>query len=343
MSAIVPRLNFGYHSADSNVRFWFRDGKWSGPELAAEELVSLHIAAPCVQYGQAILEGLKAYERPDGEIQVFRPRENVRRMQRSARRLMMEPVPEEVFLQAISSVVQANRRLVPPYGSDGSLYLRPLELGITPQLGQKPSEEFLFLVYASAVGPYFARDFAPIRVVIEEESDRAAPSGIGDVKAAGNYAAGLAPLVRARNGGFADVLYLDAREKKYIEELTTSNFFAIRGSTFITPASPSILDSITNMSVCRLAGELDLRVERRPVSVDEIPTFAEAGALGTAAGIVPIGSISYKGGEVVIGKGDEAGPMSTKLYQRLRAIQTGTAEDPYGWCYLIPPTTNQGS
>jgi branched-chain amino acid aminotransferase len=343
MNATPSHLDFGYHSADFNVRYQFRDGKWSGPELSAEELLGLHIAAPCVQYAQAIFEGLKAYERPDGQVHAFRPRDNAARMQRSAQQLLMEPVPEEVFLEAISTVVRANRRLVPPFGSDGSLYLRPLELGITPMLGQKPSEEFLFLVYASPVGPYFPRGFSPIRVVVEEQSDRAAPAGIGDAKAAGNYAAGLAPLQRARAAGFADVLYLDAREKKYIEELTTTNFFAVRDATFITPASPSILASITNLSVCRLAEELGLVVERRAVLADELPTFDEAGALGTAAGIVPIGGISYRRREIVFGNSGEAGPISTRLYQRLRAIQTGAAEDPYGWCELIPAAMEQQS
>jgi branched-chain amino acid aminotransferase len=330
------KLPFGYQRTDANVRCWYRDRTWSPAEVVADEFVSLHLASACLHYGQAVFEGLKAYERPDGEVHAFRPDENARRMRRSAERLLMEPVPEEIFLEAVALAVRTNRRFVPPFGSGGSLYIRPLELGTSAQLGQKPSGDYLLAVYASPVGPYFQTGFAPIRILVEEESDRAAPGGIGDVKAAGNYAAGLRALLRARSSGFADVIYLDAREKKYIDELSTTNFFAIRGNTFITPASPSILASITNMSVRQLASDLGLNVEQRPVLIDEISTFDEAGALGTAAGIIPVGVISYGGKEYVYGEDGRAGPITTRLYERLLAIQTGLAEDIYGWCQVIP-------
>lgn len=329
-------LPFAYHATDANVRCWFRGGAWSEAEITSDEHITLHVASVCLHYGQAIFEGLKAYERPDGKVQIFRPMENARRLQRSACKLLMEPVPETLFRDAVYRVVQANRRFVPPYGSGAALYIRPLEIGISPEVGLKPSRAYLFVVFATPVGPYFKSGFFPIRLLVDEELDRAAPCGVGDAKAAGNYAASLRGTVAARARGYSEVLYLDAREKKYIDESGASNFFAIRGNTFITPASPSILASITNLTVRRLALDMGLEVEHRPVEVDELATFDEAGALGTAAGITPVGTITYRGQEFVYSRDGKAGPVTTRLYERLTAIQTGEAEDPYGWCEVVP-------
>ncbi|MBI5017456.1 MAG: branched-chain amino acid aminotransferase [Deltaproteobacteria bacterium] len=328
-------LPFAYHKTDANIRYWYRDGKWSDGELTSDESLNLHMAAVCLHYGQEIFEGLKVFGRPDGRIQTFRLEENARRLQRSARKLLMEPVPEEIFRAAVHRVVQANRRFVPPYGSGASLYVRPLQIGVSPEVGVKPSRDYLLLVFVTPVGPYYKAGFTPVRLIVEEEIDRAAPGGVGDIKCGGNYAAGMRATMGAKAKGYSEVLYLDCREKKYLDESGSSNFFAIRGRTFMTPASPSVLPSITNLSVRRIAEDMGLAIEQRPISVDEIPTFDEAGCLGTAAVITPVEAITYRGVDHVYAKGGVAGPLTTELYRRLTAIQVGEAPDPFGWTEII--------
>ena len=328
-------LPFAYQKTDANIRYWFRDGKWSAGELTADEHIPIHIAATCLHYGQEIFEGLKVYERPDGLVQTFRSVENARRSQRSARKLFMQPVPEELFREAVHRVVRANRRFVPPYGSGASLYVRPLLLGVSAEVGVKPSHDYLFLVLVTPVGPYYKGGLTPVRLIVEEQIDRAAPGGVGDAKCGGNYAAGMRATLPVKEKGYAEVLYLDCREKKYLDESGSSNFYAIIGKTFATPASPSILPSITNMSVQQIAKDMDVKVEQRQVSVDELPRFNEAGCLGTAAVITPVESITYRGTDHVYAKDGKAGPITTELYKRLTAIQWGEAKDPYGWTEII--------
>lgn len=328
-------LPFSYRKTDANIRYWFQNGKWSAGELTADEHIPVHIAATCLHYGQEVFEGLKVYERPDGRLQTFRLVENARRVQRSARKLFMQSVPEELFREAVHRVVRANRRFVPPYGSGASLYVRPLLLGMSAEVGVKPSHEYVFLVLVTPVGPYYKGGLTPVRLIVEEQIDRAAPGGVGDAKCGGNYAAGMRATLPVKEKGYAEVLYLDCREKKYLDESGSSNFYAIIGRTFATPASPSILPSITNMSVQQIAKDMDLKVEQRQLSVDELPTFAEAGCLGTAAVITPVESITYRGTDYVYARDGKAGPITTELYKRLTAIQLGEAEDPYGWTEII--------
>ncbi|MCZ7663316.1 MAG: branched-chain amino acid aminotransferase [Thermoleophilia bacterium] len=331
-------LPFAYHPTDANVRVFFREGSWSLPEVSSDQYLTLHMASVCLHYGQAIFEGLKAYERPDGQVQTFRPRENARRLRRSAQKLLMEPVPEDVFLDAVFRAVAANRRFVPPHASGAALYIRPFQIGTRAEVGVKPSADYLFMVFCTPVGPYYKAGLTPVRLRVEEQIDRAAPGGVGDTKAAGNYAAGMRATMAAKKEGYSEVLYLDARTKSFIDESGSSNFFAIQGDTFITPASPSILASITNKSVQVLARDMGLCVEERPVSVEELGSFDEAGALGTAAVITPVGSITYRGEEFTYAKEGKAGPITTALFERLVAIQTGEQEDPYGWCDVVPGT-----
>ena len=329
-------LPFAYQKTDANIRYWFRGGKWSAGELTADEYIPIHIAATCLHYGQEVFEGLKVYQRPDGRLQAFRMTENARRIQRSARKLFMEPVPEELFRDAVRRVVRANRRFVPPYGSGASLYVRPLLLGMSAEVGVKPSHDYLFLILVTPVGPYYKGGLTPVRLIVEEQIDRAAPGGVGDAKCGGNYAAGMRATLPVKEKGYAEVLYLDCREKKYLDESGSSNFYAIIGKTFATPASPSILPSVTNMSVQQIAKDMDLKVEQRQVSVDELPAFNEAGCLGTAAVITPVEAITYRGKDYVYSRDGKAGPLTTELYKRLTTIQWGEAEDPYGWTEIIP-------
>lgn len=330
-------LEFGYHKTDYNIRYTWKEGAWDGGVLRPEEFIPLHMAATCLHYGQECFEGLKAFETRSGDVVVFRIDENAKRFARSCTKIVMEPVPEEMFVRAVFRVVNANRQYVPPYGTGASLYIRPLMIGTGPRVGVRPAEEYLFLVFVTPVGPYFKTGFEPVDLYVEEDVDRAAPLGVGDVKVGGNYAAGLRASIRARERGFTDALYLDAKHKRFIDECAPANFFGItKDNQYVTPDSESILPSITNKSVITLAEEMGLRPQRREIDVEEIFDFREAGCCGTAAVITPVGSITYRGRKVVYSKDGKAGPYSTKLYNQLTAIQVGDAPDRYDWVCPIP-------
>jgi len=331
-------LSFGYTKTDYNVRYTFREGQWDRGVLTSDEYLPLHMACTCLHYGQECFEGLKAFENKRGEVVAFRPFENARRMIVSCRKILMQPPPEEMFIEAMERVVTANLRFVPPYGTGASLYIRPFVLGLGPQVGVKPASDYMFITFVSPVGPYFKTGFAPIDLIVEESVDRAAPLGVGDVKVGGNYAAGMRASINAKKKGFADALFLDAKHKRYVDESGPANFFAItRDGQYVTPASDSILPSITNKSIITLAEEMGLRPTRRPVDVEELADMTEAGCCGTAAIISPVGSITYRDRKFVYSKDGRPGPICTELYQRLRAIQLGDAPDKYGWMHLIHP------
>lgn len=328
-------LPFGYYPTDYNVRCYWKNGKWGELEVSSSEYVSLHMAATALHYGQEAFEGLKAYRGKDGKVRLFRWQENAKRMRNSASGIMMAQVPDEIFFAAIDKAVRLNARFIPPYGTGSSLYIRPVLFGSGPQVGVKPAKEYLFMVFVSPVGPYFKEGFNPISVELVHDFDRAAPLGTGHIKVGGNYAASLRPADRAHADGFGSVLFLDAKEKKYIDEAGPANFFGIRDKTYITPQSHTILPSITNNSLEVIAQEIGLKVERRPVAVEELATFEEAGACGTAAIISPIKKIVDRESKKEYTYGDIAGPYSTKLYITLRSIQEGEIEDKFGWTTIM--------
>ena len=332
-----PNLSFGYMKTDYNVRYTWRDGQWHGPVVSDSFDISMSVAATCLHYGQEAFEGLKVFTNPAGKPQVFRIEENAKRMRRSAEKILMEPVPEDIFIDAVNRCVQLNLKYVPPHGTGASLYVRPLLIGTGPQVGVKPAEEYVFMVFVMPVGPYFKTGFKPVDLIVEEEVDRAAPLGVGDVKVGGNYAAGMRASMKAKKAGFTEVLYLDAIEKRYIDESGPANFFGITGDgRYITPDSDSILPSITNMSLRTLAADRGLEVERRAVDVEEIFGFVEAGCCGTAAVITPVRRIVYRDREAMYCPDGEPGPWCTRLYEALKEIQQGDREDPYGWIREIP-------
>lgn len=330
-------LSFGYMKTDYNVRSYYRDGKWSDPELETSEHINLHMAATCLHYGQEAFEGLKAFRGKDGKIRIFRMRENALRLQSSCRGIMMAELPIELFEEMVLLAVKKNTRFVPPYESGASLYIRPLLIGTSAQVGVKPAKEYTFLIFVTPVGPYFKEGFKPTPMVIMREYDRAAPLGTGTFKVGGNYAASLRSGEKAHEMGYSAVLYLDAREKKYIDECGPANFFGIRENTYITPKSESILPSITNKSLMQLAEDMGMKVERRPVLEEELATFEEAGACGTAAVISPILRIDdlSENRSYHFSKDGKAGPVSEKLYHKLRAIQYGDEPDNYGWITVV--------
>jgi len=332
-----PNLSFGYMKTDFNIRYTFKNGQWDEGTLTSEETIPMHMAATCLHYGQECFEGLKAFRTKSGDVVVFRMDENAKRMGRTCRKILMEPVPENLFIEAVIRVINANRRFVPPYGTGASLYVRPLMVGTSPNVGVKQSNDFLFLVLVTPVGPYFKTGFKPMHLVVEEEVDRAAPLGVGDAKVGGNYAAGLRATVAAKARGYTEVLYLDAKYKRYIDESGPANFFAItKDGQYVTPESPTILPSITNKSLITLAEEMGMRPQRRQIDVEEIFGFAEAGCCGTAAVITPIGSITYRDRKVVFSPDGTPGRYCTELYKKLTAIQVGDAPDRHGWVFRLP-------
>lgn len=330
-------LSFGYIKTDYNVRCTFKDGKWSEPEASTSEFIDIHMAATCLHYGQEAFEGLKAFRGKDGKIRIFRLEENAKRLQASSRGIMMEEVPTDLFVDAVKKVVKLNEKFVPPYGSGAALYIRPLLLGTSARIGVKPAEEYLFCIFVSPVGPYFKEGFRPTPVAILRGYDRAAPLGTGTIKIGGNYAASLVPGKKAGELGYSAVLFLDAKEKKYIDECGPANFFGIKGDTYITPLSTSILPSITNKSLMTIAEEMGMKVERRHVLLEELADMDEAGQVGTAAVISPILRVDDldNNHSYCISKNGEAGVWSTKLYNRLRSIQLGDEPDAHNWNTII--------
>ena len=297
----------------------------------------MHMAATCLHYGQEAFEGLKAYRCPDGKVRVFRSDENAARLQSTCRGILMPELPTEKFNEMVDRVVRLNERFIPPYESGASLYIRPLMIGTSAQVGVHPSEEYLFLIFVTPVGPYFKGGFSTNPYVIIREFDRSAPLGTGVYKVGGNYAASLRANKMAHDLGYSCEFYLDAKEKKYIDECGAANFFGIKDNTYVTPKSTSILPSITNKSLMQLAQDLGLKVERRPIPVEELSTFEEAGACGTAAVISPIQRIDDLENQIsyVISKDGKPGPVSTQLYNKLRGIQYGIEPDTHGWTRVV--------
>ena len=330
-------LKFGYMPTDYNVRCYYRNGKWGEIEVSSSEIINIHMAATALHYGQEAFEGMKAFRCPDGKIRAFRIKDNAERLQSTCRGILMPELPTELFEAMVKKVVKLNERFVPPYESGASLYIRPLLIGTGAQVGVHPANEYLFVIFVSPVGPYFKGGFATNDYVIIREYDRAAPLGTGRYKAGGNYAASLAANKMAHDAGYASEFYLDAKEKKYIDECGAANFFGIKDGKYITPKSSSILPSITNRSLQQLAKDLGMEVEVRPIPEEELSTFEEAGACGTAAVISPIRKIddleNHK--SYVISKDGKPGPWSEKLYTHLRAIQYGTEPDVHGWTTVI--------
>ena len=329
------KLSFGYRQTDYNVRCYYRKGKWGEIEVCSDEYLKLHMAATCLHYGQEAFEGLKAYRCPDGKVRVFRMDENAARLQSTCRGILMPEVPTEMFEEMVKKVVRLNQEWIPTYESGATLYIRPLLIGTSAQVGVHPASEYCFLIFVTPVGPYFKGGFSANPYVIIRDFDRSAPLGTGIYKVGGNYAASLRANQIAHEKGYACEFYLDAKEKKYMDECGAANFFGIKNNTYVTPKSTSILPSITNKSLMQLAEDLGMKVERRQIPEEELSTFEEAGACGTAAVISPISYID----DLETGKrydfGTEPGPVSKHLYDTLRGIQYGIIEDKHGWTTVV--------
>ena len=330
-------LPFGYRQTDYNIRCYHRNGQWGELEITSSEYIPIHMSATCLHYGQEAFEGMKAYKGKDSKIRIFRWQENALRMRNSALGIKMAPVPEEMFHEAIIKAIKLNHAYIPPYGTGATLYIRPLLIGTGAEIGVKPGKEYMFMVFVTPAGPYFKEGFNPVSMMICYDHDRAAPLGTGNIKAGGNYAASLVSLEKGHQQGYASVIYLDAKEKKYIDECGPANFFGIKDNTYITPKSDSILPSITNKSLMELATFLGMKVECRPVHIDELGSFEEVGACGTAAVISPISRIvdPVRNKTYEYCRDGKPGPRSVELYNKLTAIQFGDDQDEFGWIEII--------
>jgi branched-chain amino acid aminotransferase len=327
-------LGFEYMDTKCHVRHTYKNGQWDSGELVSDPYLNLHIGATSLHYGQACFEGLKAFKGEDGKVRIFRPDENSKRMNSSARRTLMQEVPEDIFIAAVKRAVKENEEYIPPYESGGALYIRPLLIGSSPRIGIQPSEEYTFIVLVIPVGNYYKGGLKPVDGIIIDGYDRSAPGGTGNVKVAGNYAASLEPGKIAKEKGYPINLYLDSREHKYIDEFGTSNFIAIKGNSYITPESETILPSITNKSLMTIATDIGMTVEKRPVEFKEVREFDAVGACGTAVVITPVDKIFHGEDIAQIGDGT-VHPKLQELYNTMTAIQRGTINDTHNWCVLL--------
>ena len=336
------KLTFSYTKTNTILTTSFKDGKWSPAESLTDDNVTVSTFCGAFHYAIECFEGLKAYRGKDGRIRMFRPEENAKRLIRSAKFLGIEAPSVEMFVDLCKRAVLENVDFLPPYEATGaSLYLRPTLIGTNPQLGVQSSKESTFMILCSPVGAYVGGALDAVDVVIARNYDRAAPNGSGSFKVGGNYACSLCSLNIAHEQGYKAVLYLDPATKTYIDEFNSSNFFAIKGNTYITPKSDSILPSITNMSLEEVAAHLGMSVERRPVHTDELSTFDEVGECGTAVVITPVHKLVDKpflesDEETVYTYGDgQCGPKSLELYKYLTALHRGEIEDVFGWNVFV--------
>ncbi len=336
------KLTFSYTKTATILKSTFRDGAWSPIESLTDDYLSYSAFGGAFHYAINCFEGLKAFRGKDGRVRLFRPEENAKRLQRSAKYLGIAAPSIEMFVEMCKQVVKENIDYLPPYEVSGaSLYLRPTLIGSNPQLGVQSSSETTFLMLCCPVGAYVGGALDAVDVVIARNYDRAAPNGSGAFKVGGNYACSLYSLNLAHEQGYKAVLYLNPADKNYIDEFNSSNFFAIKGNSYITPKSDSILPSITNMTLEAVAAHLGMDVERRPVHIDELSTFEEVGECGTAVVITPVYKLVDKpflesNEETVYTYGDgQCGPKSLKLYNYIKGIQRGDIEDVFGWNVFV--------
>ena len=329
-------LGFSYIKTDYRYISYYKDGQWDNGALVEDNVLHISEASTALHYGQQAFEGLKAYRCQDGSINLFRPDQNAARFARSCTRLLMPEFPQERFVEAIKEVVRANAEWIPPYGTGGSVYIRPLMIGVGDTIGVTPAPEYIFTIFVMPVGAYFKGGLTPTSFVVSEY-DRAAPVGTGAAKVGGNYAASLLPGKEAKKRQFSDCIYLDPLTHTKIEEVGAANFFGItKDNQFITPYSPSILPSITKYSLLWLAEHrLGMSVKEADVYVDRLDEFAEAGACGTAAVISPIAGIQNGDDYHVFYSETEVGPVTRRLYDELVGIQYGDVESPEGWIQKV--------
>ena len=326
--------NLGFNVVETRSMFKAKcriGEEWKLGGLIPYGTIELSPAAGVLNYGQGCFEGTKAYRTAKDRVILFRPEMNVKRMIMSTRRLCIPEINQEFFLQAVEETLKDNIDYVPPYNK-GSLYIRPIVWGTSPAIGVRPVEEYTFMVFVSPVGSYFKGGVKPLRLKVSNNYHRAAPKGIGDAKAIGNYSASLYPLTEAKNRGFDEVIYLDAKNEKFVEEVGSANLFALKGNTLITPKlTGSILPGVTRDSIINLAKEkLGLEMLETDITLSELYVADEVFCTGTAVVATPVGSITGLDGEHIIADG-KMGCITEKLRKLILDIQSEKDEDKFGW------------
>lgn len=342
----MSKLSFGRAFTDHMVTIAYRDGAWQQGEVKAYGPLQLDPSCSSLHYGQSIFEGFKAFAQPDGGVATFRPDANAARFNRSAARMAMPALPPELFLEAADALIALERHWVPKNVGE-SLYMRPLMIATDPFLGVRPATEYLFVLFASPAGAYFPKGVKPVTVWISEDYVRAAPGGTGEAKCAGNYAASLVAQAQAEQKGCDQVVWLDAVERKYVEEMGGMNlFFVYRDAasgttTVVTPElTGTLLPGITRQSLLQIARDLGYQAEERRLSVEQWRADVASGSLtevfacGTAAVITPVGHVKANGFEMTI-NGGENGAVTMALRDALLGIQHGTAPDTHGWMHKV--------
>ena len=338
---ILAAPGFGVHFTDHMITaVWTPEREWHDARLHAYGPLSIDPATAVLHYAQEIFEGMKAYAHEDGSVWTFRPEENARRFQRSAARLALPELPVETFVAALDLLVSTDRAWV-PQGGEASLYLRPFMYASEVFLGVRPAKHVTFCLISSPAGAYFKGGVRPVSIWLSRDYARAGTGGTGAAKCGGNYAASLLPQQQAADHGCEQVVFLDAVEHLWVEELGGMNIFFVHddGSIVTPKLTGSILEGITRDAVLTLAADLGHKVDERPVSIDEwrdgvtSGRIAEVFACGTAAVLTPVGMLRWEGGE--LNCGDETGPVTGSIRQRLLDIQYGRADDPYGWMHRV--------
>ncbi len=313
---------------------------WYDPRVEPYAPLSLDPATSVLHYGQSLFEGLKAFRGKDGKIRLFRPQKHVERLNRTAKRMTIPPLDPELILRSWTTLVDVDRDWVPS-AVGTSLYIRPTVIASEAFLGVRPSKAYVYYVILSPVGPYYAGGLAPTKIKVIDKYVRAVVGGLGEAKTAANYAASLYAQEEAKHEGFTQVLWLDGVQRKYIEEVGTSNIMVRIGDEIITPPlAGTILAGVTRDSALALLREWGMRVSERPITIDEVVQAAHAGTLrevwatGTAAVISPVGELAYKGERIVVNQG-KIGEVAQRLYDSIVAIQYGAAPDPHGWTLVV--------
>jgi branched-chain amino acid aminotransferase len=336
------KLEFGKTFTDHMFTMQYRsETGWKDPEIKPYQALRLDPATVMFHYSQQVFEGQKAYRSPTDEILLFRPLENARRLNRSAARMSVPEIPEKTFLEAECELLKVEKRWIPKLKGT-SLYVRPVVIATEALLGAvRPSDSYLFFIILSPVGPFYKEGFNPVRLLVEKDLSRAASGGTGEAKTAGNYAGTIVATQMAKDKGFSQVIWLDAKERRYVEEVGTNNIFFVLDDRLVTPPlAGTILPGITRKSVLEMAGDLGIQAEERPISIDEVIEGIESGRMseifgaGTAAVISPVGRINYDDKEYVINK-NETGPWTKKFFDTLTGIQYGELDDRYGWVHRV--------
>ncbi|MFM2191294.1 MAG: hypothetical protein RLZZ118_251 [Bacteroidota bacterium] len=331
-------IKFGKIYSDHMLVADYQNEQWSKAEIVPYEDLVLSPATTCLHYGQAIFEGIKAYKTPIGEVKIFRPYENWKRFNLSAQRMGMPDVPENIFMDGMKQLIALDRDWVP--SSEGcSLYIRPFMIATDAFIGVKPAEEFKFIIISSPAGAYYAQ---PIKIFVHDKYTRACAGGVGEAKAAGNYGATMMPMMEVRKMGYDQILWTDAVHHKYVQEIGTMNVFFVLGDTVVTPdlKGGTILAGVTRASMIEILKEKGIKIEERPISIDEISAAYDAGQLnecfgaGTAAVVAPIAELHYEGKDMKVNTPKE-NSITDMLKKELADIRYGRIDDKHNWMYKV--------